>query len=128
MNKNHKTFLLFSILSRILSMLLRSGTETNHLPDGTLAEKLTTRMALPDRRLPLPVRRPVCTRSHLDRLHVSAAFRAPHSQITQLYPLPVPKMLGLFRHIHTRSIQSVSPCLRPLLRILWMGKTLLSKE
>ena len=33
MNKNHKTPLLFTIPSRILSMLLRSGPETDHYPD-----------------------------------------------------------------------------------------------
>ena len=38
-NKNHKTLLLFSIVSRILSTLLRSRPETNHHLDGTLAEK-----------------------------------------------------------------------------------------
>ena len=32
-NKSHKTPLLFTITSRILSMLLRSGPETNHHPD-----------------------------------------------------------------------------------------------
>ena len=33
MNKNHKTSLLFTITSRMLSMFLRSGPETNHHPD-----------------------------------------------------------------------------------------------
>ena len=126
--KNHKTLLLFSIASRILSTLLRSRPETSHHPDGTLAEKLTTTMALPDLRLPVPVCCPVRIGPHLDCLVVPTTFRAPHSRIAQMYPLPVPKISRLLHHTQTRSVQSVSPRLRPLLRTLWMGKMLLSKE
>ena len=124
-DKIHKALLFFNITSRILSMLFRSGRETNHHPDGILAEKITITMALPDLRLPVPVGPPVRIGSHLARLVVSAT---PHSRITQLYPLPVPKISRLLHHTQTRSIQSVSPRLRPLKKILWMGKTLLSKE
>ena len=88
---NHKTLLLFSIASRILSTLLRIGPETNHCPDGTLAEQLTTTMALPDLRLPVPVGCPVKIGPHLDCLVVSATFRAPHSRIAQLYPCQCPR-------------------------------------
>ena len=79
LNKNHKTLLLFSIASRILSMLSRSGPESNHQPNGRLAGKLTTTMALPDLRLSVPVGPPVRIGSRLGRLEVSATFRAPLS-------------------------------------------------
>ena len=134
-NKSNRSLLTFDIASRILLVLLRSGPDTNHHPDTTFAENFPTTLT---KKLPttiaLYLRLPVLLFSqlrnssqlaHLDQ--VLTTFRAPCRQINQLYLPPVSKIQHPLHHTQSRLVQLVSPCLRPVLKILWMGKILLSK-
>ena len=135
MNKSNKARPLFDFASHILSILSRSGPETNlnkktgaisplH-PDGILAGRFPVTMDLSG---PVPSGPSLRVNIRLARLEVLTMLGVfPHKGITRIYSLPVPKIEHPLHRGQSRLL-SESRYPRPLLKKLWMGETPSSKE
>ena len=136
MTKSNKARPLFDFASHILSILSRSGPETNlnkktgaisplH-PDGILAGRFPVTMDLTG---PVPSGPPLRVNVRLARLEVLTMWGVfPHKGITRIYSIPMPKIEHPLHCRQGRLLLYESRYSRPLLKKLWMGETPSSKE